>query len=260
MIKLAKMTTLKRKYCQNCQIAGNESKDYNSNMNIKDILIYEDNNLLILNKPRGLLLQQDGSGSPSLDNLVSSYLNMSAMPVHRLDKDTSGLCIFAKNKDAANEMSNIINDHSQIEKNYLTLVSGQIGEDGVVDAPLRKSFERKKMVVAPLKSGAKPAITKYHPIKNFKDYTLLDITLLTGRTHQIRAHMSYIRHHVVGDIKYGDYKINNLFKREFGFENQFLHAYKLKFLDINGPLNYLKNKEFSCNLPIELEEILKKLD
>ena len=157
-------------------------------------------------------------------------------------------------------MNKIFNNHSQIEKHYLTLVSGQITEDGVVDAPLRKSFEKKKMVVAPLKSGAKSAITKYHPIKNFKEYTLLDIELLTGRTHQIRAHMSYIRHHVVGDIKYGDYKVNNLFKREFGFENQYLHAYKIKFLDINGPLNYLKNQEFSCNLPSELEEILKKLD
>ena len=254
------MTILKRKYCQNCQIAGNESKDYNSNMNIKDILIYEDNNLLILNKPRGLLLQQDGSESLSLDNIVSIYLNMTAMPAHRLDKDTSGICVFAKNKKTADELGKIFNDHCQIEKHYLTLVFGQIGEDGVVDAPLRKSFERKKMVVAPIKSGAKPAITKYHPVKNFKDYTLLDIELLTGRTHQIRAHMSYIRHHVVGDIKYGDYKVNNIFKREFGFENQFLHAYKLKFLDIKGPLNYLKNKEFSCSLPLELEEILKKLD
>ena len=230
-------------------------------IDIKSIIIYEDDNLLILNKPRGLLLQQDGNNEhESLDKHVSDYLKMTAMPVHRLDKDTSGLCIFAKNKDAANETSNIFNDHSQIEKHYLALVSGQITEDGVVDAPLRKSFEKKKMIVAPLKSGAKPAITKYHPIKNFKDYTLLDISLLTGRTHQIRAHMSYIRHHVVGDNKYGDYRINNIFKRDFAFENQFLHAYKIKFLDINGPLNYLKNKEFSCNLPPELEEILKKLD
>ena len=230
-------------------------------IDIKSIIIYEDENLVIINKPRGLLLQQDGDPSHlSLDNLVSKYLNKVAMPVHRLDKDTSGLCIFAKNNKAADEMGKIFNDHSQIEKHYLTLVAGQITEDGVVDAPLRKSFERKKIVVAPLKSGAKSAITKYHPIKNFKDYTLLDISLLTGRTHQIRAHMSYIRHHVVGDIKYGDYKINNFFKREFGFENQFLHAYKVVFLDIKGPLNYLKNKEFSCNLPLELEKILKKLD
>ena len=225
------------------------------------LIIYEDENLVIINKPRGLLLQQDGDTTHlSLDILVSQYLNKTAMPVHRLDKDTSGICIFAKNNKVANEMNKIFNNHSQIEKHYLTLVSGQITEDGVVDAPLRKSFERKKMVVAPLKSGAKSAITKYHPVKNFKEYTLLDIQLLTGRTHQIRAHMSYIRHHVVGDIKYGDYKVNNLFKREFGFENQYLHAYKIKFLDINGPLNYLKNQEFSCNLPSELEEILKKLD
>ena len=230
-------------------------------LDIKTIVIYEDDNFVIVNKPRGLLLQQDGDVShPSLDILISKYLGKTALPVHRFDKDTSGICVFAKNNKTADEMGKIFNDHTQIEKHYLTLVSGQINEDGVVDAPLRKSFERKKMVVAPLKSGAKTAITKYHPIKNFKDYTLLDISLLTGRTHQIRAHMSYIRHHVVGDIKYGDYKINNIFKREFGFENQFLHAYKLKFLDINGPLNYLKNKEFSCNLPPELEEILKKLD
>ena len=231
------------------------------NFILKDNIVYEDDNLLIVNKPRGLLLQQDGDNShESLDKIVGDYLRMIAMPVHRLDKDTSGLCLFAKNKKAADEMSKIFNDHSQIEKHYLTLVSGQINEDGVVDAPLRKSFERKKMVVAPLKSGAKKAITKYHPVKVFKDYTLLDISLLTGRTHQIRAHMSYLRHHVVGDIKYGDYKINNIFKREFNFENQFLHAYKIKFLDIKGPLNYLKNKDFSCNLPQELEEILKKLD
>jgi 23S rRNA pseudouridine955/2504/2580 synthase len=231
------------------------------NFILKDNIVYEDDNLLIVDKPRGLLLQQDGDNShESLDKIVGDYLKMTAMPVHRLDKDTSGLCLFAKNKKAADEMGKIFNDHSQIEKHYLTLVAGQINEDGVVDAPLRKSFERKKMVVAPVKSGAKQAITKYHPVKVFKDYTLLDISLLTGRTHQIRAHMSYIRHHVVGDIKYGDYKVNNVFKREFSFENQFLHAYKIKFLDIKGPLNYLKNKEFSCNLPIELEEILKKLD
>ena len=230
-------------------------------LDIKSIIIYEDENLVVINKPRGLLLQQDGDTSHlSLDNLVSKYLNKIAMPVHRLDKDTSGICVFAKNKRAADEMSKVFNDHSQIEKHYLTLAAGNITEDGVVDAPLRKSFERKKMVVAPIKSGAKPAITKYHPLKIFKDYTLLDVELLTGRTHQIRAHMSYIRHHVVGDTKYGDYKVNNIFKREFGFENQFLHAYKIKFLDIKGSLNYLKIKEFSCNLPPELEEKLKKLD
>ena len=139
-------------------------------LDIKSIIIYEDENLVVINKPRGLLLQQDGDTSHlSLDNLVSKYLNKTAMPVHRLDKDTSGICVFAKNNKTAEDMSKIFNDHSQIEKHYLTLVVGNITEDGVVDAPLRKSFERKKMVVAPLKSGAKSAITKYHLIKNFKN-------------------------------------------------------------------------------------------
>ena len=224
-------------------------------------IVFEDQNILIIDKPRGLLLQQDGDEShESLDKMVGDYLKMTAMPVHRLDKDTSGLCVFAKNKKIADELGKVFNDHTQIEKRYLTLVNGVIEEDGEIDAPLRKSFERKKMVVAPIKSGAKPAITKYHVVSRFKDYTLLEVQLLTGRTHQIRAHMSYIRHHVVGDIKYGDYKVNNYFKKEFGFENQFLHAYKLKFLDLKGPLNYLKNREFSADLPDNLEEILKKLD
>ena len=224
-------------------------------------IIFEDQNILIINKPRGLLLQQDGDNThPSLDKMVGEYLKMTAMPVHRLDKDTSGLCIFAKNKKTAAEFEKIFNDHKQVEKHYLALLSGVISEDCIIRAPLRKSFERKKMVVAPLQSGAKPAITEVKVKKNYKDFTLVDIILLTGRTHQIRAHMSYFRHHVVGDMKYGDYKVNNLFKREFDFENQFLHAYKLKFLDIKGPFNYLKNQEFSCNLPPELEEILKKLD
>ena len=231
------------------------------NFSLKDSIVYEDNNLLIVNKPRGLLLQQDGNNEhESLDKIVSDYLKAAAMPAHRLDKDTSGLCVFAKNKKTADELGKIFNDHTQIEKHYITLVSGVIENDGMIDAPLRKSFERKKMVVAPLKSGAKSAITKYQVLEKYKDYTLLDVQLLTGRTHQIRAHMSYTRHHVVGDIKYGDYKVNNIFRHEYGFENQFLHAFKLNFLDLKGPLNYLKNKEFSCNLPPELEEILKKLD
>ena len=87
---------------------------------IKDNIIFEDDNLLLINKPRGLLLQQDGDYShKSLDKMVGDYLKATAMPVHRLDKDTSGLVLFAKNKKAADEMSKIFNDHSQIEKHYL---------------------------------------------------------------------------------------------------------------------------------------------
>ena len=230
-------------------------------MNIKDLIVYEDKYLVIINKPRNLLSQFDGNkDNESLDVLLSKYLGKQAMLINRLDKDTSGLIVFAKDNKSATELANIINDHSIVEKHYLTLVNGVVSEDGVVDAPLRKSYERKKMVVAPLKSGAKTAITKYFVKEKYNDYTLLDAQLVTGRTHQIRAHMSYIRHHVVGDIKYGDYKVNNYFKKEFNFENQFLHSYKLVFSDIKGTFNYLSNKEFIAELPTELQNILENLD
>ena len=230
-------------------------------MNIKDLIVYEDKYLVIINKPRGLLSQFDGNkDNASLDVLLSQYLNKQAMLINRLDKDTSGLIVFAKDGRSASELANIINDHSIVEKHYLTLVVGVVNEDGVVDAPLRKSYERKKMVVAPLKSGAKTAVTKYFVKEKYNGYTLLDVQLVTGRTHQIRAHMSYIRHHVVGDIKYGDYKVNNDFKRKFNFENQFLHSYKLVFGDIKGTFSYLKNQVFSAELPPELQEILKNLN
>ena len=230
-------------------------------MNIKELIVYEDKYLVIINKPRGLLSQFDGNkDNHSLDVMLSNYLGKQAMLINRLDKDTSGLIVFAKDNKSATELANIINDHSIVEKHYLTLVAGNVTEDGVVDAPLRKSYERKKMVVAPLKSGAKTAITKYFVKERYNDYTLLDVQLVTGRTHQIRVHMSYIRHHVVGDIKYGDYKVNNYFKKEFGFENQFLHSYKLIFRDIKGPFNYLSNKEFIAELCPEMQELLKKLN
>ena len=230
-------------------------------MNIKDLIAYEDKYLVIINKPRGLLSQFDGNKeNPSLDVLVSDYINKQAMLINRLDKDTSGLIVFAKDSKSASELANIINDHSIVEKHYLTLVNGVVDKDGVVDAPLRKSYERKKMVVAPLESGAKNAVTKYFVKEKYNDYTLLDVQLVTGRTHQIRAHMSYIRHHVVGDIKYGDYKANNEFKRKFNFENQFLHSYKLVFGDIKGTFSYLKNQAFTAELPLELQEILKNLN
>lgn len=232
-------------------------------MDLKDCIVFEDQNIVIINKPRGLLSERDGDTShPSLDIEIEKYINNQkpAMPVNRLDKDTSGLIIYAKNNIAASEMSKIIQEHTSVEKHYLALVAGVINEEGMVEAPLRKSFERKKMIVAPIKSGAKEAISKYRIVCNYANYTLLDVELLTGRTHQIRAHMSYIRHHVVGDTKYGDFKINNEFKKLFSFENQFLHSFKLIFLDVKGFFSYLKNRVFTADLPLESQQIIEKLN
>lgn len=229
-------------------------------MNLKDCVIFEDNNLLIINKPRGVLVQNDGSDGPSLDLLVKeAYPNLETGPIHRLDKDTSGLVIFGKNQVALKDLSNIIQNKEYVEKHYVTLVIGELNEDGFIDAPIRKNFQLKKMVVAPIKSGAKEAKTQYKIIEKFAGYSLLDVTLLTGRTHQIRVHMSYIRHHVVGDDKYGDFKVNNLFKKTFAFKGQFLHSYKLTFKQIKGKLSYLSNKEFIAEMPDEYKNIIEFL-
>lgn len=230
-------------------------------MNVKDFIIYEDDNLLILNKPRGVLVQSDGSDFPSLDILLKEeYMSLHIGPVHRLDRDTSGLVIFGKNEASLKELSNLFVNKDQIEKHYITLVAGHLDKEGEINAPIRKNFQQRKMVVAPLKSGAKEAITRFKVIKEFNDYSLLDVNLITGRTHQIRVHMSYIRHHVVGDSKYGDFKVNNYFKKEFGFQGQFLHAQIIEFKAIKGMLSYLSSKNFEAEIPPELEEILTKLN
>lgn len=226
---------------------------------LEEIIIYQDDNLLILNKPSLLLSQRDGSGERSLEDFVEEYLgNDNAKLINRLDKDTTGLIVFGKNEKAIKYFNEVFSDHEKVTKKYLVLVSGQITEEGFVDAPIRKNFQKKKMVVAPVKSGGKPALTLYKPIKVFDDSTLLEVTLKTGRTHQIRVHMSYIRHHVIGDYKYGDFKINNLYKKEFGIETQILHSFLIQFDGLTSSFSYLNKKIFEVPYTNDIEKIISK--
>ena len=246
--------------------------NYTASDYIKDWIIYEDNNVLLINKPRGVLVQKDeGYKDKPLDQMVIEYLMFKGEydpqndlafkpgPAHRIDRNTSGIVIFGKNHDALAYLFELFQKHELIGKHYLCLVTGDIEQDGEVDVPLRKNFDTKKVVVAPLSSGAKTAKTIYHPIERFGDFTLLDITLVTGRTHQIRVHMSYIRHHVVGDGKYGDFKTNNMIDREFGFKNQFLHASEVHFGQLEKPLANLSRKSFKAEMPQEYIDLLNKL-
>lgn len=251
----------------------NKKLSYQANDLIKDWIVYEDKNVLILNKPRGVLIQKDDhSKEKALDQMVIEYLmktnaydpqNDMAFkpgPAHRLDRNTSGLVIFGKTHEALVYLFELFKNHDLIGKHYVSLVCGDVEKDGEVDAPLRKNFDTKKVVVAPISSGAKEAKTIYHIVKKYNGYTLLDLTLVTGRTHQIRVHMSYIRHHVVGDTKYGDYKINNLFEKEYGFKNQFLHASEMHFGKLKKPLENLSSKCFKAEMPKEYKDLLEKLE
>ena len=102
-------------------------------------------------------------------------------------------------------------------------------------------------------------MTFVEKVKFYKDFTLVKVVILTGRTHQIRVHLSSVNHPVIGDSKYGDFKLNKEFKDRYNFENQFLHAYRLSFKNIKGQLSYLSNKEFCAPLPKQEEDLLLKL-
>ena len=247
-----------------------KDKELNPNTKIKDWIIYEDNNVLFINKPRGLLVQKSNPNDESLDQLVVEYLMATKQydpnkekgfipgPAHRLDRNTSGLVAFGKNHDALNLLFELFKNHDLINKHYLALVVGQVEkEKDTIDAPLLKNEE--KNLVSVSKNG-KTAKTVYKLIKKYDHYSLLDVTLLTGRTHQIRVHMAYINHPIVGDSKYGNFEANKAFKQQFGFSSQFLHAYKMGFGDLPSPLSNLSRKEFVAEPREDIVSILTMLE
>ena len=247
-----------------------KEKELEPNLKIKDWIVYEDKNVLFVNKPRGLLVQKSNPRDESLDQLVVEYLMATNQydpnkekgfvpgPAHRLDRNTSGLVAFGKNHASLELLFDLFKNHDLINKHYLALVVGQMENDkGVVDAPLKKDEETNTVKVA--KNG-KTAKTVYKLIKKYNEYSLLDVTLLTGRTHQIRVHMAYINHPIVGDARYGDFAVNKEFKQKFGFQSQFLHAYKMGFGDLPEPLSNLSRKEFTAEPREDIANILVKLD
>lgn len=254
------------------EILNNNENRYIPNDKIKDWIIYEDNNILLVNKPRGLLVQADSTNSQCLTNLVIEYLmykgeydpnkNNSFVPgpAHRIDRNTSGIVIFGKNYLTLEYLFTLLKERELIGKHYIALVVGDITSDGEVTAPLIKDEKNNLVKVASIKDGAKEAKTIYKVIKQFKDFTLLDITLVTGRTHQIRVHMSYIHHPIVGDNKYGDFKVNDLIKKEFNFTNQFLHASSVHFGKLKEPISNLSSRSFTANLTNEEQTLLNKLE
>ena len=247
-----------------------KEKELTPNTKIKDWIIYEDDNVLFVNKPKGLLVQKSSPHDESLDQYVIEYLMATNQydpnkekgfvpgPAHRLDRNTSGLVVFGKNHNALTLLFDLFKNHDLINKHYLALVVGQVEkEKDTIDAPLLKDEETNTVRVA--KNG-KTAKTVYKLVKKYDEYSLLDITLLTGRTHQIRVHMAYIKHPIVGDSKYGDFEANRLFKQKYGLSSQFLHAYKMGFGDLPAPLNNLSRKEFVAEPREDIADILTVLD
>ena len=220
-------------------------------------IIYEDDDLLVIDKPAGLTVHPaPGHPSHTLVNAVLSHLNEIeddgevTRPgiVHRLDKDTSGVMLVAKNNVALANLADQFKART-VKKTYITLVKGILRPDkGVIDAPIgRDSGDRKKMAVTG-ESRGRAARTNYRVIRYVGKNSLLEIMPETGRTHQIRVHLAAIGFAVFGDITYG--------KKSAFLNRQFLHAHKIGFnLPATG-----KWVEFESPLPEDLEQALKELD
>lgn len=228
--------------------------------NIPLNIVYEDEDIIIVNKEKGMVVHPaNGNYSSTLVNSLMyshkdrlSSINGSIRPgiVHRIDKDTSGILVIAKNDNAHKKLSSQFKEHS-IKRKYVALVKGIIKEDITIDLPIGRSIkDRKKMAVT--YKNSRNAITHIHVLKTYynSNVTLVEATLETGRTHQIRVHMSYINHPLVGDMVYG--KKDNKFK----VEGQMLHAKTLGF--IHPRTN--KYVEFDSELPSYFLEILNTLD
>ncbi len=220
-------------------------------------IYFEDEDLMVVCKPRGMVVHPaDGNYRGTLVNALLYYgcglsqVNGVLRPgiVHRLDKDTSGLLVVAKRDDIHRDLSRQLRERSVVRK-YLCLAHGSFKVDkGKIDAPIgRNKRDRKKMAVT--RHNSKEAITYYRVIKHYGDYTYLELRLVTGRTHQIRVHLAYIKHPVVGDTKYGPAKPH------LNLQGQFLHAALLGFQHPRSG-EYI---EFKAPLPTELEYILSRL-
>lgn len=254
-------------------ISDQQLEEFNKPKEIKKInlnhpIVYEDDNILIIDKPRGLLVHGDENEKVvTLANEVINYLyfkgeynpndkGFTPAPAHRLDRNTSGLVVFAKNLVSLQELEELFKNKDNITKEYLALVKGKVDHKLEIDSPLLK--DEKTGTVRVSKYG-KSALTYVEKVSFYGDFTLVNVQILTGRTHQIRVHLSSLGYPIVGDSKYGDFKLNKMFKDLYGFENQFLHAYKLTFKNIDGHLSYLSNKSFISKLPDKEEKLLKQL-
>ena len=217
-------------------------------------IVYEDDDLLVINKKSGMVVHPgNGNTSGTLVNALMHYTkNLSNKEafrpgiVHRIDKDTSGLMLVAKNDKAHDILAEGFKNKT-IKREYIALVCGVIGEDsGVIDAPIgRDAKDRKKMCVT--SENSKKAVTHFKVLKRYEHYTLLRLILDTGRTHQIRVHMKYIGHPVYNDPVYG--KAYN----DFG---QFLHSASI---DFEQPTTH-EHLHFECDVPKEFQDFLDTLN
>ena len=256
-----KITKVSYKIAKGDNITVEEQEPVEIELKAQDIpvdIIYEDKDIIVVNKPKGMVVHPaNGNPDGTLVNAIMAICKDSLSGiggeirpgiVHRLDKDTSGLLIVAKNDMAHVNMSEQIKRH-EVKKTYIALVRGIVKEnEATIDMPIgRSNSDRKKMAVT--KNG-KNAVTHIKVLKRYDKYTLLEINIETGRTHQIRVHLAHIGYPVIGDYIYSNGK------NEFGIVGQCLHA---KSLEFKHPITG-KDMKLEAPLPEYFEKVLQELD
>lgn len=230
-------------------------------------IIYEDAHILVLNKPVGMLSQKAAPQDVSVSDYVIDYLmatgKLTAKELqtfrpsvcNRLDRNTSGLILAGTSLAGLQTLSALLKDRT-LAKYYLCLVKGRIQKQGVLTGYLTKDTLRNQVRIG--REEEKEIVTKYDPIAWNQEMTLLKVHLVTGRTHQIRAHLASAGHPLAGDGKYGDDKWNLQLKKRYGIRCQLLHAYEMRFPVIKQELAHLSQKSFQAPVPDSFGALIKE--
>lgn len=231
-------------------------------------ILYEDSQVLMINKPAGMLSQKGRPEDTSLVEYLITYLMDSGQlgaedlrtfrpgVCNRLDRNTSGIVTAGKTLSALQELSRLFHDRT-LEKYYVCLAKGKIIKKNFIKGYLHKDEKCNKVVISETPSpGALPIETSYEPLGGNGEMTFLWVHLITGRTHQIRSHLASIGHPILGDPKYGDLRWNQIYSQKYKLQHQLLHAAKLSFPAMEGTLGYLSGRQFYASLPENFLRVL----
>ncbi|HIX63286.1 MAG TPA: RluA family pseudouridine synthase [Candidatus Mediterraneibacter colneyensis] len=228
---------------------------------IKLDIIYEDRHTIFINKPAGILSQKSSKDDVSMVEYLTDYLlntgqitekelrTFHPSVCNRLDRNTSGILAAGKTLAALQDLSAMFKERT-LGKYYLCLVSGRVETAERISGYLTKDSRTNKVRLHPeAEAGASRIETEYRPVSTNGSATLLEVHLITGKTHQIRAHMASRGHPLIGDYKYGSRRINEAYKKKYNLSSQFLHAYRLCFPKCTGALADLSERELTAPMP-----------